>query len=53
MDTWYFPGTTFLKGNGTGRLYMGEAANEQQRRELKAIIQEKKGGPAVVIFLDC
>ncbi len=53
MDTWYFPRTTFLKGNGTGRLYMDEATNEQQRRELEAIIQEKKGGHAVATFLDC
>jgi hypothetical protein len=30
---------------------MGEAANEQQRRKLEAIFQEKKGGPAVATFL--
>ena len=45
MDTWYFPGPTFLDGNGTGRLYIDEEANEQQRRELEAIFQGKKGGP--------
>ena len=43
-STWYFPGPTFLDGNGTGRLYIDEAATADQRRELEAIFQGKKGG---------
>jgi len=43
-STWYFP-TTFLDGNGTGRLYIDEAATADQRRELEAIFRGKKGGP--------
>ncbi|MBI3301173.1 MAG: DUF1326 domain-containing protein, partial [Deltaproteobacteria bacterium] len=34
-----------LDGNGTGRLYIDEAATADQRRELEAIFQGKKGGP--------
>ena len=41
--SWYFPGP-FLDGNGTGRLYLDEAASEQ-RKELEVIFQGKKGGP--------
>ena len=44
-STWYFPGPTFLDGNGTGRLYIDEAATPDQRRELEAIFQGKRGGP--------
>ena len=44
-DTWYFPGPTFLDGNGTGRLYVDDAATAEQRGELEAIFQGKKGGP--------
>ena len=45
VDTWYFPGPTFLDGNGTGRLYIDDGATAEQRRELEAIFQGKKGGP--------
>lgn len=34
----------FLSGNGTGRLYIGDSANPDQRRELEAIFGGQKGG---------
>jgi len=34
----------FLGGNGTGRLYIDEGANPDQRRELDAIFTGKRGG---------
>jgi hypothetical protein len=39
-----WPGN-FFGGNGTARLYIGEGANAEQRRELEAIFSGKKGGP--------
>lgn len=39
-----FPDIMF-NGNGTGRLYLEEAASADQRRELEAIFQGKQGGP--------
>ena len=45
VDSWHFPGPTFLDGNGTGRLYIDDAATAEQRRELEAIFQGKRGGP--------
>jgi hypothetical protein len=44
-----FPGPTLFDGNGTGRLYIDEAANANQRRELEAILQGTKGGPMEII----
>ena len=41
----YFPGPTILDGNGTARLYIDDGASADQRRELEAIFQGKKGGP--------
>jgi hypothetical protein len=35
----------FFSGNGTGRLYIDETANADQRRELEMICTGKKGGP--------
>ena len=35
----------FVGGNGTGRIYIDQAATADQRRELEAIFQGKKGGP--------
>jgi hypothetical protein len=40
-----YPGPTLFDGNGTARLYIDAAANADQRRELEAIFQGKKGGP--------
>jgi hypothetical protein len=34
----------FMGGNGTARVYIDEAANADQRRELEAIFTGKKGG---------
>src|SRR3990172_3215700 len=34
----------FFGGNGTGRLYLGDSANADQRRELEAIMGGQKGG---------
>jgi len=39
----------FWSGNGTARLYIDEAANSDQRRELEAILGGKQGGPWEVI----
>ncbi len=36
-------------GNGTGRLYIDEAANSSQRSELEAILTGKKGGSPEVL----
>jgi hypothetical protein len=44
-----FPGPTLFDGNGTGRLYIDDGASADQRRELEAIFQGKKGG-AVQLF---
>ena len=38
-----WPGN-FFGGNGTARLYISDAANAEQRRELEAIFSGKKGG---------
>lgn len=40
-----FPGPTLFDGNGTARLYVDEGASSEQRQELEAIFQGKKGGP--------
>jgi hypothetical protein len=40
-----FPGPTLYDGNATGGLYMEDTATAEQRRELEAIFQGKKGGP--------
>ncbi len=46
LSMWdYFPGPTILDGNGTARLYIDDGASADQRRELEAIFQGKKGGP--------
>jgi hypothetical protein len=34
----------FFGGNGTGRLYIGDSANPDQRRELEAVFSGQKGG---------
>jgi hypothetical protein len=39
-----FPGPTLFDGNGTGRLYIDEGADDEQTRELTAIFQGQKGG---------
>jgi hypothetical protein len=44
-----FPGPTLYDGNGTGRLYIDNDANADQRRELEAILQGKKGGPMAIL----
>jgi hypothetical protein len=40
-----FPGPTLYDGNGTARIYLDDGASADQRRELEAIFQGKKGGP--------
>jgi hypothetical protein len=40
-----FPGPTLFDGNATARLYVDDAANADQRRELEAICSGQKGGP--------
>lgn len=44
-----WPGPTLFDGNGTGRLYIDEAASATQRRELEAIFHGKKGGPMEIL----
>ncbi len=34
----------YVSGNGTGRIYIGDSANADQRRELEAIFTGQKGG---------
>ncbi len=34
----------FLAGDGTGRIYVGEGASEDQQRELETILSGRKGG---------
>jgi len=35
----------FASGDGTARLYIGDSATSEQRRELEAIFMGKRGGP--------
>jgi hypothetical protein len=44
-----WPGPTLFDGNGTGRLYIDEAASPEQLHELDAIFQGKRGGPMEVL----
>ena len=44
-----WPGPTLFDGNGTGRVYIDEAASETQRAALEAIFQGKKGGPMEIL----
>lgn len=39
----------FASGNGTARLYVDDAADANQRRELEAIFTGRKGGPGAVL----
>lgn len=45
----FFPGPTLYDGNGTARLYIDDAANDEQRRELEAIMHGQKGGPMEIV----
>jgi hypothetical protein len=47
--TFDFPGPTLLDGNCTARLYVDDAANTNQRKELEEIFQGRKGGPMEMI----
>src|SRR5687768_4383986 len=40
----HFPGPTMLDGNGTARVFIDDAANDEQTRELSEIFQGRKGG---------
>ena len=44
-----WPGPTLIDGNGTARLYIDDGASGDQRRELEAIMQGKRGGPMEVL----
>ena len=44
-----FPGPTLYDGNGTARLYVDAGANADQRRDLEAILQGKRGGPMEIL----
>jgi hypothetical protein len=44
-----WPGPTLLDGDGTGRMYIDDGANADQRRELEAIMQGRKGGPMEIL----
>jgi len=39
----------FASGNGTGRIYIDDAADARQSQELEAIFTGKKGGPGGVL----
>jgi hypothetical protein len=45
----FFPGPTLFDGNGTARIYIDEGASDDQRRELEAIMQGKRGGPMEIV----
>ena len=40
-----FPGPTLLDGNGTSRLYIDDAGDTSQQKELEDIFQGRRGGP--------
>ena len=44
-----FPGPTLFDGNATARLYIDIGATADQRRELEAIFQGRKGGPMAIL----
>jgi hypothetical protein len=44
-----FPGPTLFNGNGTARIHVDDRARADQKRELEAIFQGKKGGPMAII----
>jgi hypothetical protein len=44
-----FPGPTMYDGNATSRLYIDEAANGNQRKELENVFQGRKGGPMQIL----
>jgi len=44
-----FPGPTLYDANATARLYIDKAATADQRRELEAIFQGRKGGPMAIL----
>jgi hypothetical protein len=43
------PGPTVFDGDGTARLYIDEAASEEQRRELEALFHGQRGGPPEIL----
>jgi hypothetical protein len=45
----HFPGPTMFDGNGTGRIYVDDGADDDQQREVEAIFQGKQGGPMEAI----
>ncbi|MFQ5788945.1 MAG: DUF1326 domain-containing protein [Acidobacteriota bacterium] len=47
--TFDFPGPTLFDGNATARVHIDEGATADQRRELEAIFQGKKGGPMEIL----
>jgi hypothetical protein len=44
-----FPGPTFFDGNATARLHVDDRTGADQKRELEAIFQGKKGGPMAIL----
>ncbi|MGH9986090.1 MAG: DUF1326 domain-containing protein [Nitrososphaeraceae archaeon] len=44
-----FPGPTLFDGNGTARLYIDNAADTNQHKELENVFQGRKGGPMQMI----
>jgi hypothetical protein len=44
-----WPGPTLFDGNGTGRLYIDEAASPDQVSAIEAIFQGKRGGPMEIL----
>lgn len=44
-----FPGPTMFDGDATARVFIDADADDDQQRELEAILQGKKGGPMEVI----
>lgn len=44
-----FPGPTLVDGNATTRLFIDDRADAEQRSELEAIFQGRKGGPMEIL----
>ena len=44
-----FPGPTLLDGNGIARLYIDDAADTNQRKQLEDVFQGRKGGPMQIV----
>jgi hypothetical protein len=45
----HFPGPTLFDADGTARVYVSDAASDEQRQGLEAIFRGERGGPMAVL----